>query len=261
MSSLQRRLRHRFSSSELLLTALTHRSYANERDIPNNERLEFLGDSVLQLVVTRHLFREYPHLREGQMTRVRAAVVRKEALALVAEALELGDALRLGKGEIQSGGRGKESILADAMEAVIGAVYQDGGWKPAEQLVMAHWREMMALKAALPDARDAKTQLQELLAAEGKTPEYRRKEEGPGHARRFWVEVWVEGKRCGVGKGSARRLAEQQAAEQAVEALYSDAALAHPQLTPSVSEPPAADATRGTSPWWGRRRGKSRRKS
>ena len=92
MSNLQRRLGHRFSSSELLLTALTHRSYANERDIPNNERLEFLGDSVLQLVVTRHLFSQYPYLREGQMTRVRAAVVRKESLALVAEALELGDA-------------------------------------------------------------------------------------------------------------------------------------------------------------------------
>ena len=259
MSNLQRRLGHRFSSSELLLTALTHRSYANERDIPNNERLEFLGDSVLQLVVTRHLFKQYPHLREGQMTRVRAAVVRKESLALVAEELELGEALRLGKGETQSGGRGKESILADAMEAVIGAVYQDGGWKAAEQLVMAHWREMIALKAAAPDARDAKTQLQELLAAEGKTPEYRRKEEGPGHARRFWVEVWVEGKRCGIGKGSARRLAEQQAAKQAMEALYSDMALPHLQVTPPVSEPPAADTTRGTSPWWHRR--KSRRKS
>ena len=259
MSDLQRRLGHRFSSSELLLTALTHRSYANERDIPNNERLEFLGDSVLQLVVTRHLFSQYPYLREGQMTRVRAAVVRKESLAQVAEALELGDALRLGKGEIQSGGRGRESILADAMEAVIGAVYQDGGWKPAERLVMAHWRETIALKAAAPDARDAKTLLQELLAAEGKTPEYRRNEEGPGHARRFWVEVWVEGKRCGIGEGSARRLAEQQAAKQAVEALYSDTALAHPQLTPSVSEAPAAEATRGPSPWW--RRGKSRRKS
>ena len=170
LDHLQRRLGYRFSSPELLLNALTHSSYANEMDTPDNERLEFLGDTVLQMVVTRHIFAEYPFLKEGQMTRVRAAVVRKESLAQVAEALDLGEALRLGKGQEQSGGRCKVSILADAMEAVIGAVYQDGGWNPAESLVIAHWRGMIDSQAAIPDALDAKTQLQELLASEAKTP-------------------------------------------------------------------------------------------
>ncbi|MXX45788.1 MAG: ribonuclease III, partial [Acidimicrobiia bacterium] len=220
MIHLQKRLGYRFSSPELLLNALTHSSYANEMGIPDNERLEFLGDTVLQMVVTRHLFGEYPHLREGQMTRVRAAVVRKESLAQVAEVLDLGEGLRLGKGQEQSG-RHNVSILADAMEAVIGAVYTDGGWKPAERLIMTNWREMIDTQAAAPDALDAKTQLQELLATEGKTPQYRVTGEGPGHARRFEAEVWVDEKCSGTGEGPTHRLAEQQAARSAIETLFS----------------------------------------
>ena len=243
-----------------MLTALTHRSYANERDIPDNERLEFLGDAVLQLAVTRHLFREYPLLQEGQMTRVRAAVVRKESLAQVAKALDLGEALRLGKGEVRSGGRVKPSILADAMEAVIGAVYQDGGWNPAEKFITTHWRGVIASQAAAPDARDAKTNLQEMLAAEGRFPEYRRKEEGPGHDRRFRVEVWVDGERHGVGKGSSRRLAEQQAAGQALNALYPDA-LPHSPSMPPVSPTGAAKVSPNTIRWSRWRQRPARRKS
>lgn len=222
------------------MTALTHRSYANEKGIADYERLEFLGDTVLQLAVTRHLFTEYRHLREGQMTRVRAAVVRRETLAGVANVLELGEELRLGRGEVQSGGRTKESILADAMEAVIGAVYQDGGWKSAERLVMRYWTTMIAHQAEAPDARDAKTHLQETLAPEGKTPEYRRSEEGPPHARRFLVEVWVDGERLGVGEGSSRRLAEQRAAAAALDRLIPDRATGRAPSTPSVTIPPAA---------------------
>ena len=222
---------------------------------PDNERLEFLGDTVLQMVVTRHIFAEYPFLKEGQMTRVRAAVVRKESLAQVAEALDLGEALRLGKGQEQSGGRSKVSILADAMEAVIGAVYQDGGWRPAKRLVIAHWEEMIAAQAATPDALDAKTQLQELLASEGKAPEYRSWGEGPAHAPRFKAEVLVEGERSGAGEGSSKRQAEQQAARRAVEALYSNAAPARSQPAPAVTEAPTVDdPPEAAQGWWWRRR-------
>ena len=258
MNNLQRRLGHRFSSPELLLNALTHSSYANEMGIPDNERLEFLGDTVLQMVVTRHLFGEYPNLREGQMTRVRAAVVRKESLAQVAEALDLGEALRLGKGQEHSGGRHNVSILADALEAVIGAVYRDGGWKPAERLIMANWRDMIEAQAAVPDALDAKTQLQELLAAEGKTPKYRITGEGPDHARRFKAEVQVEGKRCGIGEGPNHRLAEQQAARRAIEELFSGAIPARPQAKPRVPAAPPAEGTQQSPQWWRWRRGRRR---
>ena len=256
---MQKRLGHRFSSQNLLLTALTHRSYANEKGIADYERLEFLGDTVLQLVVTRHLFRNYQHLQEGQMTRVRAAVVRKETLAGVAKALGLGEALRLGRGEVRSGGRTKESILADAMEAVIGAVYEDGGWNSAERLVMRHWRAMIADQAAVPDARDAKTHLQETLALEGESPEYRRSEEGPAHARRFLVEVWIGGERRGEGEGSSRRLAEQRAAAAVLEELFPDRAAGWPRPTPSVPVNPApaeSAIVRRIREWGSRRAGR-----
>lgn len=218
-----------------MFTALTHPSYAHERGIDDYERLEFLGDAVLQLVVTRYLYGEYSHLREGQMTRVRAAVVRKETLAGVAKALGLGEVLRLGKGEAQSGGRQRESILADAMEAVIGAVYEDGGWKSAQRLVLNHWRRMIADQAAVPDALDAKTHLQQVLASQGKTPEYRRSEQGPSHAPLFRVEVWIAGEGLGVGEGSSRRLAEQAAAAEALKTLHSDPSATQPRPVPSVS--------------------------
>ena len=268
---MQQRLGYRFKSPELLLTALTHSSYAHEKGIADYERLEFLGDTVLQLVVTRHLFREYSHLREGQMTRVRAEVVRKETLAEVAGALGVGEALRLGKGEIHTGGRERTSILADAMEAIIGAVYEDGGWKSVRRLVMRHWRKMISDQAALPDARDAKTRLQEVLAAEDRAPEYRRSEEGPAHARRFRVEVWVvdaawadpavaREETCqGVGEGSSRRLAEQRAAASALDKLFPDRAGGRPRPTPTAVGAPAATESpimRRIREWGNRRGGR-----
>ncbi len=241
LGRLQKKLGHRFGSPEWLERALTHSSFANEEGIPDNERLEFLGDAVLQLAVTRHLFSEYPHLQEGQMTRVRASVVRKETLAEVARFLDLGEDLRLGKGEVQSGGKNKASILADAMEAVIGAVYQDGGWRTAERLVMAHWEELVASQASDPDARDPKTQLHELLASTGREPEYRREEEGPSHARRFRVEVWVQGSRHGVGEGSSGRLAEQRAAARALGDLFPEADPGRSAATSVTLSPAAPD--------------------
>lgn len=172
------------------------------------------------------------------MTRIRAAVVRKEALVEVAGTLGVGDALRLGRGEERSEGRQKAGILADAVEALIGAVYEDGGWKAAKRLVMDHWRQMIEERAAAPDARDAKTQLQERLAGEGKAPEYRVHPEGPGHARRFRVEVWVGGKRWGEGEGSSRRSADQRAAADALERLYPEEREPDHPPRPRVAAPP-----------------------
>lgn len=241
-----------------MLTALTHSSYANEKGIDDYERLEFLGDTVLQLVVTRHLFREYSHLREGQMTRVRAAVVRKETLAEMASVLGVGEALRLGKGEVRSGGREKPGILADAMEAVIGAVYEDGGWKSAQKLVIKHWSNIIAEQAAAPDARDAKTRLQEVLASEGEVPDYGMTEAGPAHARRFEVEVRIGGAPRGRGEGPSRRLAEQRAAADALHKLYPDLSPTHPRPSPTFSTPaaqPGSPIMRRIRDWGSRRAG------
>lgn len=226
-----------------MLTALTHRSYAHEKGVSSNETLEFLGDAVLQMAVTSHLFAHHSDLSEGQMTRVRAAVVRKEALTGVAEALGVGPALRLGKGE---SGWAKAGILADATEALIGAVYLDGGWKTAEKLVIRHWRSMIENRAAAPDARDAKTELQERLAADGKAPEYRMRGEGPGHARRFRVECRVAGKTVGVGEGTSRRLAEQQAAAEALKSLFPEEKVVF--LNPVSEMPVAVDPDGSPSP-------------
>ncbi len=183
------------------------------------------------------------------MTRVRAAVVRKEALVGVAEALGVGGALRLGKGEA---GWEKAGILSDAMEALIGAVYLDGGWKLAEKLIMRHWGAMIEERALAPDARDAKTELQERLAAARMAPEYRMEGKGPAHARRYQVEVWVgpapwapppaggstkPRQMWGEGEGSSRRLAEQQAAAAALEKLYSLDQVIPLHPTPPVPAP------------------------
>lgn len=234
------------------MTALTHRSYAYEHGAPDNERLEFLGDTVLQLAVTLQLYHQHSQLSEGQMTRVRAAVVRKDALVEVADAIGVGAALRLGKGELQSGGREKAGILADATEALIGAVYQDGGWKAAEKVIGRHWNAMIGHRAAYPDARDAKTELQERLALEGKHPDYLMEGEGPGHARRFRVEVRVAGERRGVGDGSSRRAAEQQAAKAALRNLYpfEELSFLDPGMPiPDDSPHPSPPSRRGRKLW------------
>ena len=201
----------------LLLRALTHRSYAYEHGgLPNNERLEFLGDSVLGLVVTDTLFSAHPDLAEGQLAKLRAAVVNSRALAEVARTLGLGDYLLLGRGEESTGGRDKASILADTMEAVIGTVYVSAGLSAASVFVHHLLDPLMATSAHLGAALDWKTSLQE-LAASGSlgVPEYRVSEEGPDHEKVFTAQAVVGEESLGTGVGRSKKEAEQNAAERA----------------------------------------------
>jgi ribonuclease III len=202
---------------DLLERALTHRSYAYENGgLPTNERLEFLGDSVLGLIVTDTLFRGYPDLPEGQLAKLRAAVVNMRALAGVARGLQLGSYVLLGKGEEGTGGRDKSSILADTLEAVLGAVYVDCGLAEASALVHRLFDPVIASSARLGAGLDWKTSLQELTAAEilG-VPEYHVEESGPDHQKSFRAWVRIGGRTYGEGEGRSKKEAEQQAAEAA----------------------------------------------
>lgn len=207
--------------AELLRLALTHRSYAYENGgLPPNERLEFLGDAVLGLVVTDHLYRTHPDLPEGQLAKLRASVVNMHALAGVARGLGdeggLGAHLLLGKGEELTGGRDKASILADGMEAVIGAVYLQHGIGTARDLVHRLFDGLLAEAPLRGAGLDWKTSLQELTAAAGLgVPEYRVQEAGPDHRKEFTATVVVGGGEYGTGDGRTKKEAEQKAAEVA----------------------------------------------
>ncbi|AAZ54689.1 ribonuclease III [Thermobifida fusca] len=206
---------------DILTRALTHRSYAYENGgLPTNERLEFLGDSVLGLVVTDTLYRTHPDLSEGQLAKLRAAVVNMRALADVARELGIGRYVRLGRGEEATGGRDKSSILADTLEALIGAVYLDRGLDEASELVHRLFDPLIARASGLGAGLDWKTSLQELTAAEllG-VPEYVVEESGPDHQKTFRATVRVAGQTYGSGEGRSKKEAEQQAAESAWKAI------------------------------------------
>lgn len=216
LAALESALGYRFSSVELVQLALTHRSYASEHDLDvSYERLEFLGDAVLQLVVTRHLYDEYPALAEGEMAKVRAAVVNQASLADVARRLGIGDHVILGEGELRSGGREKDSILSDTVESLLGAMYLDGGYKPAAALVLELLTPDIAERAASPGKLDFKTRLQELLARRGLQHRYEVTESGPDHAKTFTAALWVDGELVATGYGTSKKRAEQSAAETA----------------------------------------------
>jgi ribonuclease III len=204
--------------------ALTHRSYAYENgNLPTNERLEFLGDSVLGLVVTDTLYVGYPNLPEGQLAKLRAAVVQMAALAEVAKELNLGQFIRLGRGEEVTGGREKASILADTLEAVIGAVYIDCGLAMATTLVHRLFDPVIARAARLGAGLDWKTSLQELTAGLMLgVPEYQVEESGPDHQKSFKAVVRVGGQLLGDGAGRTKKAAEQQAAEAAWRAISAE---------------------------------------
>ncbi len=201
--------------------ALTHRSFAYENsNPPTNERLEFLGDSVLGLVVTDTLFRDYPSLPEGQLAKLRAAVVQMRALAEVARELSLGSYIRLGRGEEVTGGRNKASILADTLEAVIGAVYIDCGLAAASALVHRLFDPVISRSAELGAGLDWKTSLQELTAAQMLgVPDYQVEESGPDHQKSFRAMVRIGGRVLGSGDGRSKKEAEQHAAEAAWNAI------------------------------------------
>ncbi|MGH9138927.1 MAG: ribonuclease III, partial [Acidimicrobiales bacterium] len=220
---LNRRLGEPVADPELLAPALVHRSWCAEHaGWQSNERLEFLGDAVLGIVVTDHLFRTYPDLPEGELAKVRASVVSAAALADVAIELRLGDALLLGKGEDGSGGREKPSILADALEALLGVVYLADGLGAARSLVLNLLGERIAEAATGPGGQDYKTRLQELAARRFEAvPRYDVDDEGPDHAKRFFARVTVEGDVRGRGEGRSKKQAEQAAARDAWQRLRS----------------------------------------
>lgn len=232
----------------LLEHALTHRSYAYENGgIPNNERLEFLGDSVLGLVVTESLYADHPDMAEGQLAKLRAAVVNMRALASVARGLGLGDYLLLGRGEEATGGRDKTSILADTTEALIGTVYLAHGLEQARRFVHHLLDPLMASSANLGAGLDWKTSLQEFTATAGLgVPEYRIEEEGPDHAKMFHAAAVVQGQSYGLGHGRSKKEAEQRAAEAAFRSLSDSAdrpqaatVPAPASVDPVVSDPAA----------------------
>ncbi len=232
--------------NELLERALMHRSFAYENGgLPTNERLEFLGDSVLGLIVTDTLFRQYPDLPEGQLAKLRAAVVNMRALAGVARGLKLGAYVRLGKGEEGTGGRDKSSILADTLEAVIGAVYLDQGLDVADGLVHRLFDPVIARSARLGAGLDWKTSLQELTAAEVLgVPEYHVEESGPDHQKSFRATVRIGTQTYGEGEGRSKKEAEQQAAEAAWTAISAGLAAASGEA--ASGEAASSEAAGGT---------------
>jgi ribonuclease III len=235
VARLEAALAHEFAEHDHLEQALIHRSFCAEHpDVESNERMEFLGDAVLGLSVTDHVYVTYPELPEGELAKLRASVVNAEVLARVAVEVELGPALLLGKGEDASGGRSKASILADAMEAVIAAVYLDGGWEAADALVLRLLGERIREGAAGPGGNDYKTQLQELAARRfDQLPRYQVRAEGPDHSKEFFATVLIGGEVRGVGEGRSKKQAEQAAARAAWEDLGSDDALIDDALAPT----------------------------
>jgi ribonuclease-3 len=232
--ALEARLGHRFDDEELLRTALTHRSHvyrSGQERLQSNERLEFLGDSVLGLIVNEHLYRSFPERSEGELTKIKSLIVSRAVLGRAAEGVHLGRYLILAPGEVDAGGRKRASILSDAFEAVLGAMYLDGGLEPVRGFVS---RELLdSLEETLADHRLAnyKSQLQERIQAHFKTPPRYKVSatSGPDHAKKFVVEVLVRGQVLGRGEGNSKKLAEQRAAREALHSLAED-----PDLLPGV---------------------------
>lgn len=213
----EKRIGYSFKDPELLVTALTHSSYSNEIRLKKqecNERLEFLGDAVLELISSEQIFRNHPDQLEGDLTRIRASYVCEPTLALCAREICLGDYLQLGRGEDRTGGRERDSILSDAMEATIGAVYMDGGFESAQRYVEEFILKDIEKKSLF---YDSKTYLQEIVQRDLKKLEYvLLKEEGPDHNKSFEVGVLIDGKQLTTAVGRTKKKAEQAAAYEAI---------------------------------------------
>ncbi|MGH2785259.1 MAG: ribonuclease III [Actinomycetota bacterium] len=223
---LERRLDVKVRDRKLFEMALTHRSFAYEKGgLETNERLEFLGDAVLGVIVTDALYKEYPTLPEGDLAKMRAALVNMTILADVAREIGLGESVYLGRGEAMTGGRTKPSILADTLEAVFGAVYLDRGIGEASRVILKLFLPRIRGQVEGGTVQDYKTSLQELAAARiGSLPEYRITESGPDHAKRFQATVLLAGEQHGTGEGRSKKEAEQSAAREAVTRLRSQPA-------------------------------------
>ena len=222
LSDIQQRIGYIFKKPEILEHALTHKSYANEYKVPyHNERLEFLGDAVLGLIISKYLMKTCPNSTEGDLSRLRAVIVSEPALAAIARDITLGDHILLGKGEEQTGGRNKDSLLADSLEALIAAVYLDADLDLAEELVLQLFEARIQKTCAPGGTLDYKTDLQELCQERLKQlPEYRLvSESGPDHQKQFDVEVLIRGRIFGRGTGRSKKEAEQRAAKEALSRL------------------------------------------
>jgi ribonuclease-3 len=221
LENLEAAFGYSFVDRQLPLQALTHKSFSNEQseDALHNERLEFLGDAVLELAVSDWVFRRYPDIPEGGLTRIRAEVVSEKGLAGLARQLELGDGLRLGRGEEKSGGREKDSLLADAFEALLGAIYCDGGFAAVCAVVERVFAAPIEQSTCSRYGTDYKTCLQERLQARhGGLPDYQLlRVSGPDHDRVYTMEVRFAGKLLGSGRGPSKKRAEQQAAAVALD--------------------------------------------
>ncbi len=236
LAALAERICYEFREPALLRQAVAHRSWCAEvPGQPSNERLEFLGDAVLGWVVADQVYRAHPELSEGQLTEVRKAVVNAGALADLAKEVDVGAALLLGKGEDAAGGRAKASILSDALEALIGAVYLDGGVRAARAFIVRLAGARIEAAAARLGGHDHKTALQELAARrfEGQ-PAYQVREDGPDHAKRFYATVVIDGLSYGAGQGRTKKAAEQAAAAEAVRFLADDEGDAGPSALGGV---------------------------
>lgn len=224
----QERISYSFSNLDTARTALTHSSYANERkgkNISYNERLEFLGDSVLSIVVSDYIFKKCPNRPEGELTKLRATIVCEGALAIGAREVELGKYLYLGKGEEYTGGRNRDSVLADAFEAVIGALYLDGGINSSKEFIFRYLGSVIERALSGEDLfKDYKTQLQELLQKDSSVKiEYRlEREDGPDHSKLFYTGVYVDGSIKGIGSGKSKKESEQNAAKEALSKVSKD---------------------------------------
>jgi ribonuclease-3 len=225
---LERKLGHTFRDRQIIETALTHRSHAyrsGQERTQSNERLEFLGDSVLGLIVNEYLYGEYPDRSEGELTKMKSLVVSRAVLSRSAESIDLGRHLILAPGEVDAGGRNRASILSDAFEAVLGAIYLDGGLDPVQSFVR---RQLLgSLEATLADHQltNYKSLLQEKIQAQLKTPPRYKvtSTSGPDHAKKFVVEVVVRGRVLGRGEGNSKKLAEQRAAREALQVVGENA--------------------------------------
>ncbi len=248
VAELERRIGVTLADAGLALAALTHKSFVNEHrgePLQDNERLEFLGDAVLDLAVSHRLMERFPVAREGELSKIRAAVVDEPGLALIARELDLGSLLRLGRGEELTGGREKSSLLADALEAVVAAVYLSGGLDPVLALIDRFLGDAFARAAAGTLDRDYKTQLQELAQSRMRSaPRYRVvAEHGPDHSKTFEVELEIGGEVIGRGSGRSKKDAEQASAKLALEVLRPAAPPSpDPAAAPATApEPPATD--------------------
>lgn len=219
LTLLEDKMSYHFNNSALLKQALTHSSYANEmrmNKVDNNERLEFLGDAVLELITSEYVYLRNIELDEGDLTKLRASIVCEQTLSSCAKDLTLGDFLLLGKGEDSSGGRGRESILSDTLEAIIGAIYLDGGFTSAKEFI---WKNILKNASHKELFFDSKTILQEIIQNNNNKKKIRYKlisEDGPDHNKSFTIALYVGNEKLGLGIGKTKKAAEQEAAHQAI---------------------------------------------